>query len=219
MTKHSDKALTTISAMNTTPEQWKHTDILWKIEKRLVDGEVKCPTCLGGKVVLMDENGEVVKPPKAGDDYYAWLKAKSEYEHSAAAGHRERTGYPLDSFRGNCPTCKCHNSRARMYGYCTGKIPGLVEREVAVGYPQWPEGTRFDSRFGGGCSCALCNKTVVASNLVPVTGTGDDGVAHGMWIGADCAKKFLPGVHTYAKKSSRPAETKGKDIVFDQGEV
>lgn len=226
MSKHSDKALTTLTAMATTPEQWKHCDVLWKLEMREVPGLVRCPDCLGGKVVLKDEAGEIVKPPETDDfppkyedskyDYYAWQKADRQYTADVGAQVKAAGGH-WDSYRGNCSRCVNQNRRARMYGYCTGKVPGMVMKEVGVGYVQWPAGVTFDSRYHGGRSCGLCNKSVYASNLLPVTGTGDDGNVHGMWVGCDCAKKFLPGVHTYQKKKDRPELVKKvDDLVFDQ---
>ena len=60
-----------------------------------------------------------------------------------------------------------------------------------VGYPRFPAGTIFDSRFWGGLHCNLCNKLILKSNRVPVYATGDDGVTHGMFVGEDCARKFI----------------------------
>lgn len=72
-----------------------------------------------------------------------------------------------------------------------GKVSGIVRTTVKVGYPQFPAGARFDSRFGGGMNCALCNKLILKSGRVPVHATGVDGVTHGMFVGEDCGKKFL----------------------------
>lgn len=205
MSKHSDKALTTLAAMNTQPADWKRADIRWVEEERMVMGDVTCPTCFGARHVFFDDAKKVVPPPQTKDfppteswhkdyDYYAWEKANREYREKA------QKQSPHAWSAGNCPTCKCTNTRARMYGNCTGKVPGLVKRRMLVGYPVWPAGTKFDSRFNGGCSCGLCNKTVLKSGLVPCVGTGViDGVTHGMWVGDTCARKFLPGTHFYPK--------------------
>lgn len=72
-----------------------------------------------------------------------------------------------------------------------GKIRGMVRANVMVGYPQFSPGTRFDSQFAAGQRCHLCNKLIMKSHRVPVQATGDDGRAHGMFVGEDCARKFL----------------------------
>ena len=85
-----------------------------------------------------------------------------------------------------CPLCP----RRRHWAHLgSGKITHLVERDVEVAYLQWPEGTRFDSRFGVGCRCALCNKPIRCA--VPALALDATGQPHGLWVGEDCAKTLL----------------------------
>jgi hypothetical protein len=82
-------------------------------------------------------------------------------------------------------------TRGRMRNIPRGTVRGLVERMVMVGYPQFPAGAKFDSRFVGrdAYCCQLCGKTIEKSGRVPVN---TDGAApHAMWVGEDCARKFL----------------------------
>ena len=72
-----------------------------------------------------------------------------------------------------------------------------------VGKVLWPANTKMDSRFSTAQSarycCELCSKSLTSSLTswrVPVVGVDPLGQTHGMWVGSDCAKKFLPGVHT-----------------------
>jgi hypothetical protein len=174
---HSAKALTTLARMGTSPMQWQLTPIKWIEEEREVPGLVTCPTCHGHKFVRIVE-GRVIPPPPANSrDSFAY--------NNEARQEALRANSPY----GNCPTC---GKRKGGWGMIPqGKIKGMVRAKVMVGYPQFPPGTRFDSRFAGGLHCNLCNKRVMKSHRVPVQATGDDGVTHGMFVGEDCARKFL----------------------------
>lgn len=145
MTTHSDKALTTITAMGTTPDQWRHAEIEWTREMRTVIGDVKCPTCQKG-----------------------FLSTSNRCERCRYIGPGRKSGYSL------------------------GTVKGPVQRMVMVGRPKWPTGTVFNSRFHSGCNCGLCNKSI--NKFVPVVAVDAAGQAHGMWVGEDCAKKFLSAV-------------------------
>lgn len=97
----------------------------------------------------------------------------------------------------------------------TRKITRTRNRLVWVGTPQWARGTKFDSRFGftARFNCELCSKTIKNpfSGLVPVTGTDSEGRYHGMYVGADCARKFM-GIKNYKKdKESILAVPKRRD--------
>ncbi len=174
-TKHSTKALDTLALMGTSPSQWHITPLEWIEEEREVDGLVRCPTCQGHKFVQI-EDGRVVPPPR--DD------PNMDYHRAATAAARA-ANRPY----GNCPTCA---QPKRGWGMIPqGKVKGRVRALVKVGYPKFPPGTRFDSRFWGGLHCNLCNKLILKSNRVPVDATGEDGVTHGMFVGEDCARKFL----------------------------
>lgn len=90
---------------------------------------------------------------------------------------------------GNCPTCGKYK---RGWGILPqGKIGGTVQDRVMVGYPQFPPNTQFDSRSWGGLHCNLCNKLILKSRRVPVHALDERGIPHGMFIGEDCARKFL----------------------------
>lgn len=181
MSAHSDKALKTMELMGTTADRWAVPEIRWVKEERMVPGYVTCPTCNGTKWVKYDAAGKALPVPKATGGFGC---PRDTYYREA----RKEAG---GGYHGNCKTCRNTNPRARAYGCSEGTIKGEVLALVMVGYPQWTAGVRFDSRFRGGMSCGLCNKTVLKSNLVPVEATGADGRVHGMWVGSDCAKKFL----------------------------
>lgn len=183
---HSDKALTTLATMATTPDQWALTEILWVEEERLVMGQVTCPTCLGCKWVRY-ENGQAV--PQVASTFVGHGGGPSFDDVNAARSTaRQNPGYSL---YGNCPTCKAPlRTKLGRVGGCTGKVPGLVLKAIMVGYPQFPAGARFDSRFAGSC-CHLCAKRIEKSGRVPVNTITTDGAQHAMWVGEDCARKFL----------------------------
>ncbi len=100
---------------------------------------------------------------------------------------------------GNCPGCI---KKRKPQGWCTGRALAKVPAIVEVGYPIWEEGASFDSRFGGGCTCGLCGKTILKSRLVPVTARGADGKAHALLVGSDCAKKIFK-IQSPAKEGVR----------------
>jgi hypothetical protein len=176
---HSAKALATLAIMNTTPGQWQLTPIDWVEEEREVPGLVRCPTCHGHKFVRIVD-GHVIPPPP----HSAGHSVNFDYENAA-----RHDAQKANKNYGNCPTC---GKRKGGWGDIPqGKIKGMVRAKVMVGYPRFPPGTRFDSRFAGGLHCNLCNKLVMKSGRVPVHATGVDGVTHGMFVGEDCAKKFL----------------------------
>ena len=178
-TPHSAKALATLAIMGTTPAQWQLTPIEWVEEEREVMGYVECPTCRGHKFVRIVD-GHVIPPPPPGAGHSA------DFDYSNAA---YRDASKANKPYGNCPTCGKQKGGWGMIPQ--GKIKGMVRAKVMVGYPRFPPGTRFDSRFAGGLHCNLCNKLVMKSHRVPVHATGDDGVTHGMFVGEDCAQKFL----------------------------
>ncbi len=184
---HSAKALATLNIMETTPSQWKLTPIQWVEEDREVMGLIECPTCRGRKFVRI-EDGQVIPPPPppgshayGGDAYHNASQASRDYD---IAAHRD--AFRANKNYGNCPTCAKRKGGWGMIPQ--GKIPGLVLARVKVGYPKFPPGTQFDSRFHTGNHCGLCNKLVLRSHRVPVHATGRDGVTHGMFVGEDCAQ-------------------------------
>ena len=70
-----------------------------------------------------------------------------------------------------------------------------VKNKTRCGEVAWPDNTdgtvaRLDSRFSHH-DCMVCGKPYIKSGLVPVIAEDDDGVWHRMWVGQDCAKKFL----------------------------
>ena len=176
-TPHSAKALATLARMGTTPAQWQLTPIEWVEEEREVPGLVTCPTCHGHKFVRIVD-GHVIPPPP--------INSQDSFNYRNDA---RRDAFKANKTYGNCPTC---SKQKRSWGMIPqGKIKGMVRAKVMVGYPRFPSGTRFDSRFSDGLHCHLCNKLVMKSHRVPVHATGADGVTHGMFVGEDCARKFL----------------------------
>jgi hypothetical protein len=176
-TPHSAKALATLARMDTTPSQWQLTPIDWVEEEREVPGLIPCPTCHGGKFVRIEDGRVIPSPP---------INTPDRFEYRNAAKHEaSKANKPY----GNCPTCAKRKGGWGMIPQ--GTIKGMVHAKVMVGYPRFPPSTRFDSRFAGGLHCNLCNKIVMKSHRVPVHAIGDNGVTHGMFVGEDCAKKFL----------------------------
>ncbi len=223
MTTHSEKALTTLKIMGTKPENWQLCDIKWVKEKRMVPCEVECPSCYGEKFVRFEADGKTVilmppgityadKAELSQFDFYSteWVKLHKAHEKKEKAQKEylslaiKEAGYDNERHTygvlGNCPKCfksfRASKFRSARMG-SDGKVWGSKEAELWVGYPQWPEGTDFDSRFGGssvksgGVACGLCNKTIIKSGTIPVWGKDADNKVHGMWVGSDCAKKFL----------------------------
>lgn len=179
---HSAKALETLRLMDTKPEDWQLTPIKWVREKRMAPALVKCPVCNGNRYVCKDAEGNVIPPPAlVGPRSYEEEQAFWRYLRDAKAQARGDGG--------NCTNCIRRNRWGGTFS--SGSVQGLAEAEILVGYPQFPDGIKFDSRFHSGCNCNLCNKLVLKSNLVPVHGKGSDGTLHGMWVGVDCARKFL----------------------------
>lgn len=172
---HSSKALGTLAVMGTSPTQWQLTPIEWIEEEREILGLIKCPTCLGHKFVRIVE-GNVVPPPSS-DEGFAY---RNEARRDSSKANKPY---------GNCPTCGVRKGGWGMIPQ--GKIKGTVRAKVMVGYPRFPPGTQFDSRFCSGNHCHLCNKLIMKSRRVPVHATGNDGTTHGMFVGEDCAQKFL----------------------------
>lgn len=177
MTKHSDKALTTIAQLGTTPDAWTLTAIDWIEEEREVLGLVRCPECDGSKWVRYAEDGTAIPVPA--------LNTSDRFDYTNAARRESRTNG--GTLYGSCR--RCRGTRGRMRGYPTGKVSGLVMALVMVGYPRWPAGTAFGSRFAGGMRCHLCGKSIHKSGRVPVNTDGAS--PQGMWVGEDCARKFL----------------------------
>ena len=187
MEKHSEKGLNTITRMNTVPADWAFVEIVWKEELRTVPTKCTCPHCFG-----TTHGWENWKGAKC----YAEAKKMTLLENkilAKAAGVNESSFFQVEDFatgkgfkRGSCDKC---NGK--------GWIVMDKERLVMVGYPQWHEATLFDSRFRN-YGCELCGKEVLKSNLYPVTARGADGRIHGMWVGMDCAKKFL-GIKNFKK--------------------
>lgn len=186
--KHSDKALETLRQMGTQPGEWHLTPIEWVEEEREVPGDVRCPECDGGKWVVYDENGDAGTVPKlvtGTGDYSARIesqRARDDYQRQA---RRSSPG----SHYGNCRRCR-GTRPGRFYNIPKGTVRGRVLAKVMVGYPIFPAGARFDSRFSdnGNC-CELCDKLIQKSGRVPVNTDGNP--AHAMWVGEDCARKFL----------------------------
>lgn len=198
MTTHSDKATQTMKMMGVVPTALKLTTIRWEKAMRMVRGEVECPSCKGLKWVRFDAAGAVIPAP-AREKTYAYPSPRAEYEKTARAEHAAKHGQAGFYTYTNCPTCRETNTRSRNRGNATGKVPGMVLREVMVGTPVFPAGAKFTSRYGAsGCHCHLCGKNIPSNRFVPV----DDGAAHAMWVGEDCAAKILAVASPFKVKAS-----------------
>ena len=201
---HSDKGISTLTLQGTTPDQWMLVPIKYVKEMREVLTEVCCPACQGYRRVLFDEEGNLIPMPVSGKNPAYAEEFDVEFTPDIQAKYDEARGvykenetkreeyikkandlFPRFSSLGNCPKCL-----VKRNGYRTGRSLVMVLREVWVGYPQWPVGVSFRSRFKGGSSCQLCNKRIKKGGLVPVC-TIHDVNPLGMWVGEDCAKKFL----------------------------
>jgi hypothetical protein len=192
---HSLKALKTLELMNTKPEDWGLVEILWKQEMRAMPEHVRCPDCVSGLAWVTPEG-----------------KPHNFFKHCKGGLSNSQRQEQIKEFQlkqAQCPTCP---PSRKWPGRGTAEVVVFKDRLVWVGYPQWHKDTRFDSRFEDAlyntvrvkedlrCVCALCSKSIggTFSYRVPVTAKGADGVIHGMWVGADCARKFF-GVKNFKK--------------------
>ena len=205
--------------MDTKPSDWGMCEIVWKEEMRLRPVKVPCKHCGGHISTYKLAGGGVHSEPIYGDGE-AWKKGEVTYDDAAmeiekkniliAAGKSPDYGYVSEQHLGTlgyekiaCPHCdhRPYRSNSRFnfcnYGYTTE----LKMCKVMVGYPQWAKATNFDSRFRHN-DCNLCGKTLKRGDAYPVTGRGDNGIIHGMWVGADCAQKFL-GIKNFKKAENQ----------------
>lgn len=197
---HSEKGLGTLTAMRTAPADWGLAAIKWELRRMLEEVWVLCPLCKGtGRIGTV--NGKTV------DGCTAWNSQASKTIRTCTKCpqvHFTRKGrewYRKDDdgvWRGNGGGHHGDASSANNYSFMNGLVLDSVTVERKVGIVQWAVGTKFDSRFGSGCNCALCSKTIPSGQFAPVTGKGADGVIHGMWVGMDCARKFF-GIKNFKK--------------------
>jgi hypothetical protein len=184
MEKHSEKGLTTLALLGTKPEDWGLVPIKWEKQNIEVPTKVKCPTCYGiGQAHFELDGSLAINNIDSKKDYYRWNTRQLEI-------HRLR--------RDRCPTCPPkRNHWGHSYG--TGEVTKMVKREVMVGIILWEKDSIFDSRFNSGLHCHLCNKLIQKSGRVPVHGKDQNGIVHNMWIGEDCARKFLGIIKAFKK--------------------
>lgn len=195
---HSEKGLKTLDLMGTKPDDWGLTPIKWVLEDILHPIEMECPTCRGRGRQHIYPDGTLYTEQHARKA----LKLKKDdwaYHKIDEWKKKHKVEY------GRCPTCP--QKRARNFGLIevgTGVVVKWVKAKVWVGYPQWAKGTLFDSRFHDGLYqdnrignvryvCELCSKSITGrwSLTVPVNARSKDGKVHGMYVGEDCARKFL----------------------------
>ena len=211
---HSAKGLDTFAAMGTKPSDWGLADIKWETRLVKMTVWVKCPKCrLEGKVWKFGD--KLV----GHNELQKYLKEKFSYGVERVA--KERGGVQV-----TCPECPMvkwtrkernylmedggwsRHDNGHQFGYSTTnglvKAERNVEREVGV--VQWAAGTSFDSRFTEWSHCQLCAKAIPSRRFVPVTGKGADGRIHGMYVGEDCARKFM-GIKNFRENQTveRPA--------------
>jgi hypothetical protein len=174
MEKHSEKGLKTLELLGTQATDWGLVEIKWVRELRKVPTKVSCPTCHRVGQTYFEADGSVAKNEfdSNKDGYIKWSIRNNEIKKL---------------LRDRCPTCP---SKRKWNSYGQGEITQLVEREIWIGYIQW-QSDLFDSRFQGWDQCNLCNKVIKKSGRVPVHGKDQKGVIHNMWVGEDCARKFL----------------------------
>ncbi len=220
METHSEKGLKTLQMMGTKPQDWGMCEIVWKEEMRLRPVKVPCAHCGGRISTYKLQSGATHSEPIYGDGE-AFEKTGVAYDNAAMEIEKakilkargvtwnaymndqelERAGFT----KVRCPHCDhrpyrqnaCGYNNSRNYGYKTE----LKMCKVMVGYPQWAKATNFNSRFRHS-DCNLCGKTLKRGDAYPVTGRGDDGIIHGMWVGADCAQKFL-GIKNFKKTENQ----------------
>ena len=88
------------------------------------------------------------------------------------------------------------NKRKVGFTADVGTIGIWSKTPLNVGVVQWPKDdqdkhlVRFDSRFSHH-DCMVCGKPHIKSGLVPVMAKDDEEDWHAMWVGQDCAKKFM----------------------------
>lgn len=175
MISHSDKGLKTLELMGTKPADWGLVEIKWVQEMRPMPVKKDCPTCSRTGHAPFEKDGTLaVNKISYEKDYYKW-------------NTREQEMWRLE--KRQCPTCP---PRRNWGGYGTGYVTVWKPMKVWIGYPQWEEGSRFDSRFCDSMdTCDLCNKVIKKSGFVAVHGKDTYDKVHNMYVGEDCARKFL----------------------------
>lgn len=193
---HGRRALETFRQVGTEPTDWFHPAVNWVQEERLMMVPVDCPDCQGEKFVRHGPDGAVVPMPEKAHygqpGYYEASKARSDYHAAARAETTSAERLSSWSSRGNCSRCL-----GRKHGELrsTGVVLGLRMRTIWIGYVVWPDGATIQNRFGlrgtrSDAQCALCGKGIPSGILVPLA-HDRGGINLGMWVGADCAKKFV----------------------------
>ncbi len=172
-TTHSDKALTTLKALNTEGKDWLHPAVEWKLEKVPVMGRVTCPDCNGDRFSYYTP--EVAAKPYDFQDgltstapvAFVWPKGvEVEYVYSHGAKTMLKDGFYYGyGMQGEaraqyaarmgvvgqaCRRCYGYAKRTwnrkphgRAFVDSHGTVPAIVEQEMWVGYIQWPAGTEF----------------------------------------------------------------------------
>jgi|CXWL01.1.fsa_nt_gi hypothetical protein len=212
--QHSDKGLETLTAMKTVPADWGLAAIKWELRRVIEEVWVLCPLCAGGGQIGTLK-GKVVP------SHEAWNAGDAEARKSIRTCTQcpqvRFTRKGRQWFRENEETKVWegtgggHHGAAHSnnYSFMNGLIEEFKPIMKEVGVVQWAKDTKFDSRFGGGHHCALCSKDIPSGQFAPVTGKGQDGVIHGMWVGMDCARKFF-GIKNFKEGQTveRPKEAK-----------
>lgn len=190
---HSDKGIETLTQMGTTPEAWGLTPIKWETKLVKMSVWVRCPVCNGDGNVWMHPKHGMLSLSKVNELGFYKTDKESKKQFCPTCPKVKWTKTGRWAFDKNAQTMERNNENGWLFGY--GQANGLVIEECMVprqvGVPQWANGTKFDSRFGGGMHCALCSKAIPSGRFVPVNGKDAAGAVHGMWIGEDCARKFF----------------------------
>lgn len=164
---HSEKGLQTLRLMGfASTEGWTTPPVRWDRVTRTLPTYEPCTTC--------HRLGQVADPD-----------ARATAGAAETPAERRR----LEHAMRRCPTCA--GTRRHQPECGTGEMLVWKPRVVLVGTILWPEGTRFDSRFGGGNQCGLCAKAI--TKFCPVMARDPSGTWHGLFVGEDCLRSLLRG--------------------------
>ncbi len=212
--QHSDKGLETLTAMKTVPSDWGLAAIKWELRRVVEEVWVLCPLCAGGGQIGTLK-GKIVPSHEAWNSCDAEARKtirvctqcpQVRFTRKGRQWFRENEDTKVWEGTGGGHHGAAHSSN---YSFMNGLISEFKPIMKEVGVVQWAKDTKFDSRFGGGHHCSLCSKDIPSGQFAPVTGKGQDGVIHGMWVGMDCARKFF-GIKNFKEGQTveRPKEAK-----------
>jgi hypothetical protein len=196
-TANSEKGLKTLEMMGVDPETVTMVFIKQVKELHDVTGNWRCDTCSGCGYMrvpkkLAEEAGVPINDTIRNYNYDVYDLDGYDLGKVNYAGEYTWDNTVYVRCASECQKMKRVRgfaAHAEVYAHHETR-----EIEVTVGYPQWTQGVKMDSRFRHGKSvhvqCQLCAKAIPSGNLCPVEGRDSDLQPHGLYIGLDCAKKF-----------------------------